>query len=145
MNTSLSRNIAYWLLLVGSLASVFMGGWLILGQIGTMTTTLLDGTATGIEVYVGQSLVVVGAVVLGAGIIGLLLALALGAAKSLRSPVTVVDEPADDTPAAEVSDRADSDDSDRSEARADAAIVDDAPADLPDTRPETEAQPAVTR
>ena len=65
MNKSLTRSIGFWLLLVLALASTAVGGWLISGQIGTMTTTLLDGTATGIEVYVGQSLVVVGAVVLG--------------------------------------------------------------------------------
>lgn len=52
MNKSLSRSIGFWLLLVVSLIATAIGGWLIAGQIGTMTTTLLDGTATGIEVYV---------------------------------------------------------------------------------------------
>ncbi|KJQ55572.1 hypothetical protein [Microbacterium sp. SA39] len=89
MNTSLSRSIGFWLLLVVSLVTTAVGGWLISSQIGTMTTTLLDGTATGVEVYVGQSLVVVGAGVLAAGIIGILLALGLVAARSLvRSPAT---------------------------------------------------------
>ena len=83
MNKSLSRSIGFWLLLVVSLIATAIGGWLIAGQIGTMTTTLLDGTATGIEVYVGQSLVVVGAGVLAAGIVGILLTLALVAARSL--------------------------------------------------------------
>lgn len=83
MNKSLTRSIAFWLLLILSLASAGIGGWLIAGQVGTMTTTLLDGTATGIEVYVGQSLVVVGAALLGAGVIGLLLAVALTAAQAL--------------------------------------------------------------
>lgn len=83
MNKSLSRSIGFWLLLVVSLATTAVGGWLISGQIGTMTTTLLDGTATGIEVYVGQSLVVVGAGVLAAGIVGILLTLGLVAARSL--------------------------------------------------------------
>ncbi|MGM7665615.1 hypothetical protein [Microbacterium sp. A93] len=79
----LTRNISYWLLLVLSLASAAVGGWIITNQSTTMSTALLDGTATGVEVYVGQSLIVTGAVILGAGIIGLLLALALAAAKAL--------------------------------------------------------------
>lgn len=83
MNKTLTRSAGFWLLVVVSLAAVGVGGWLIAGQVGTMTTTLLDGTATGIEVYVGQSLVVVGAVVLGAGLIGLLLSLGLVAARTL--------------------------------------------------------------
>lgn len=83
MNKSLSRSIGFWLLLVVSLATTAVGGWLISGQIGTMTTTLLAGTATGVEVYVGQSLVVVGAGVLAAGIVGILLTLGLVAARSL--------------------------------------------------------------
>lgn len=83
MNKSLSRSIGFWLLLIVSLVATAIGGWLIAGQIGTMTTTLLDGTATGVEVYVGQSLVVVGAGVLAAGIVGILLSLGLVAARSL--------------------------------------------------------------
>ncbi|WP_029265029.1 MULTISPECIES: hypothetical protein [unclassified Microbacterium] len=83
MNKSLTRSIGFWLLLVVSLATTAVGAWLISGQIGTMTTTLLDGTATGVEVYVGQSLVVVGAGVLAAGIVGILLTLGLVAARSL--------------------------------------------------------------
>lgn len=98
MNKSLSRSIGFWLLLVVSLVTTAVGGWLIAGQIGTMTTTLLDGTATGIEVYVGQSLVVVGAGVLAAGIIGILLTLGLVAARSLvPSPATAVVETIDGT------------------------------------------------
>jgi UPF0716 family protein affecting phage T7 exclusion len=83
MNKSLTRSIGFWLLLVLSLASAGVGGWLVAGQVGTMTSTLLDGTATGIEVYVGQSLVVVGAALLGAGVIGILLAVALTAVQAL--------------------------------------------------------------
>ena len=83
MNKSLTRSIGFWLLLVVSLVATAVGGWLVAGQIGTMTTTLVDGTATGVEVYVGQSLVVVGAGVLAAGIVGILLTLVLVAARSL--------------------------------------------------------------
>ena len=103
MNKSLTRSIGFWLLLVLALASTAVGGWLISGQIGTMTTTLLDGTATGIEVYVGQSLVVVGSALLGAGVLGILLAVALVAVQSLIPAATpVVVEPIDWT--AEVDD-----------------------------------------
>lgn len=96
MNKSLSRSIGFWLLLVVSLATTAVGGWLISGQIGTMTATLLDGTATGVEVYVGQSLVVVGAGVLAAGIVGILLTLGLVAARSLvPAPAAAVVEAID--------------------------------------------------
>ncbi|WP_315109383.1 hypothetical protein [uncultured Microbacterium sp.] len=89
MNKTLTRSAGFWLLIVVSLAAVGVGGWMIAGQVGTMTTTLMDGTATGVEVYVGQSLVVVGAVVLGAGLVGLLLSLGLIAARTLvATPVT---------------------------------------------------------
>jgi hypothetical protein len=94
MNKSLSRSIGFWLLLVVSLIATAIGGWLIASQIGTMTTTLLDGTATGIEVYVGQSLVVVGAGVLAAGIVGILLTLGLVAARSLVPVAAPVAAPA---------------------------------------------------
>lgn len=83
MNKSLTRSIGFWLLLVVSLVTTAVGGWLVASQIGTMTTTLVAGTATGVEVYVGQSLVVVGAGVLGAGIVGILLSLVLVAARAL--------------------------------------------------------------
>lgn len=96
MNKSLTRSIGFWLLLVLSLASAGVGGWLIAGQVGTMTSTLLDGTATGIEVYVGQSLVVVGAALLGAGVLGILISVALTAVQALvPSPAPTVVEPID--------------------------------------------------
>lgn len=114
MNKSLTRSIGFWLLLVLSLASAGVGGWIIAGQLGTMTSTLLDGTATGIEVYVGQSLVVVGAALLGAGVIGILIAIALSAVQALvPAPTPVAVEPIDWT--------AESSDSDESEIAADAA------------------------
>lgn len=96
MNKSLTRSIGFWLLLVLSVASAAVGGWIISGQIGTMTSTLTDGTATGVEVYVGQSLVVVGAALLGAGVLGILLAVALTAVRSLiPTAAPVVVEPID--------------------------------------------------
>jgi len=93
-NTSLTRSIPYWLLLALSLAAVAVGGWLVLDNTSTMQTTLTDGTATNVEVYVGQAWITAGASILAAGIVGLVLALGLAAAKALiasNSPV-VVDE-----------------------------------------------------
>jgi len=104
----LIRNISYWLLLVLSLVSAAVGGWIISSQSTTMTTALLDGTATGVEVYVGQSLIVTGAVILGAGIIGILLALALGAAKALLpAAAPAIVEPIDWSAQASPSDTSD--------------------------------------
>ncbi|WEK60014.1 MAG: hypothetical protein P0Y60_11735 [Candidatus Microbacterium colombiense] len=148
MNKSLTRSIGFWLLLVLSLATTAVGGWIVAGQLGTMTSTLTDGTATGVEVYVGQSLVVVGAALLAAGVLGILLAVALTAVQALIPAATpVVVEPidwtaendatVDEAPAAtidaptasEVSD-ADTKDSDTKDA---------------DTTPVTETEPSITR
>ncbi|MFB7250872.1 hypothetical protein [Microbacterium sp. NPDC056234] len=92
-NTALIRSIPYWLLLVLSLAALGLGAWITTEQIGVMTTTLLDGTATGVEVYAGQAWVVFGGALVAGGIIGLFLALALAAAKTLiaRPGVEVVE------------------------------------------------------
>lgn len=83
MNKSLTRSIGFWLLIVLSLASGAVGGWLTASQLTTMTATLLDGSATGVEVYVGQSLAVLGSALIGAGVLGVLLAFALLAVRSL--------------------------------------------------------------
>lgn len=103
MNKSLTRSIGFWLLLVLSLATAGVGGWLVSGQVGSMTSTLLDNTATGVDVYVGQSLIVVGSVLLGAGVIGILLSVALTAVQAmLPAPTPVVwtaEEPAPEAPA----------------------------------------------
>ena len=92
-NTALIRSIPYWLLLVLSLAALGLGAWITTDQIGVMTTTLLDGTATGVEVYAGQAWVVFGGALVAGGIIGLFLALALAAAKTLlpRADVKVIE------------------------------------------------------
>lgn len=82
-NTSLTRSIPYWLLLVLSLFVAAAGGWLVWDNTTTMQTTLLDGTATNIEVYVGQAWITTGAAILAAGLMGLLFALGLAAAKTL--------------------------------------------------------------
>ncbi|HCS60256.1 MAG TPA: hypothetical protein DIW46_02505 [Microbacterium sp.] len=96
-NTSLTRSTSYWLLLVLSLASAAVGGWLVWDSTTTMLTTILDGTATNVEVYVGQAWVTSGAALLAAGILGIFLTLFLGAAKALIPAAPVVVEPLDDT------------------------------------------------
>ncbi|WP_203138312.1 dinucleotide-utilizing enzyme [Microbacterium sp. JZ31] len=91
----LVRSIPFWLLLLGSIASLAAGILLTVPNIALMATTLLDGTATGIEVYAGQAWVTLGAAFAGAGVLGLLIALALAAAASLLPrPAGAVESPA---------------------------------------------------
>ena len=80
----LVRSVPFWGLVVVSLATAAGGAYLLSDRLGSMTTVLTAGTATPVDVYVGQSMAVAGAIVLGAGIIGLLLALAIAALSTLR-------------------------------------------------------------
>jgi hypothetical protein len=82
----LIRSIPFWSLLVGSLAVAVAGGWLTTETLSGIDTRLTDGSATNSDVYVGQVWAIVGAVVLGAGLVGLALALAIAAAASLLPP-----------------------------------------------------------
>ena len=96
MNTarpSLTRSIPFWALVVLSLAAVAYGAWFALSQITAMTAALSGPAPTAAEVYGPQSLAIVGAVVLGAGIVGILLALALAALRALvpSEPLEVVE------------------------------------------------------
>lgn len=105
MNVSLSRRIGFWFLAFVSVLSLALGGSLIIGQLGSMNTGLLDGTATAADVYVGQSLVVVGAVLVGAGLVGGMLTVAVSLLQA--QPAATSDEtaaPADTTPADEAAD-----------------------------------------
>lgn len=92
----LVRSIPFWALVVASVATAAYGAALLVDKLGVMTTTLTDGTATGVEVYVGQSVAILGAILLGVGIVGILISLAVAAAATLRphAPVEVV-EPID--------------------------------------------------
>lgn len=85
MNTRLRvvRSIPFWALLVVSLASLVYGVWITLDKLSVMTATLQDQTATGVEVYGGQAWVVFGAAFVAAGVIGLLLTLAVAVIGSL--------------------------------------------------------------
>ncbi|MET0813235.1 MAG: dinucleotide-utilizing enzyme [Microbacterium sp.] len=93
---SLVRSIPFWVLVVASIASAGAGAAILADKISVMTTTLTDGSATGLEVYVGQTVAVVGAVLVGAGVVGILLALTVASLATLRpaAPVEVV-EPID--------------------------------------------------
>ncbi|MGK9221072.1 MULTISPECIES: dinucleotide-utilizing enzyme [unclassified Microbacterium] len=112
----LTRSAAYWTLVLASVLAIAGGLALSLPRIGTMEEMLLNGTATGVEVYVGQAWITLAAGLVGAGAVGLILALALAAAKALVAPRAaeaqapaasaedepIDDEPADDEPAAHV-------------------------------------------
>lgn len=90
----LVRSIPFWGLVVVSLATIAGGWYITTDKIGTMTTTLTDGTATGVDVYVGQSIVQLGGILIGAGVIGILLAFAVAAVSTLRPlPAAEIVEP----------------------------------------------------
>lgn len=87
---SLARSIPFWILLAGSLASAAAGTVLVIDKVTTMTDTLTDGSATGVEVYAGQSWIMLGSALVGAGLIGLVAVLSLAAARSFFA---VAEEP----------------------------------------------------
>lgn len=91
MNTRprLIRSIPFWLLIVGSLASAGYGAFLLIDKLAVMETALTEGTTTGIEIYVGQIWAVFGAILVGAGVLGLGLAATLGALRALTTPTIV--------------------------------------------------------
>lgn len=90
----LIRSIPFWILLVGSLASVAAGALLVVDKIATMNATIADQTATGVEVYGGQAWVTLGAALFGAGLVGLVATLFLAVAASfVPAPVIEVVEP----------------------------------------------------
>lgn len=95
----LVRSVPFWLLVVGSLATLGAGVFVLVDKLGGMDARLVDGTATMSDVYVGQVWAVLGAILVGAGLIGLALAATLGALRSFAStPVAteIVDAPAFD-------------------------------------------------
>ena len=107
---SLLASIPYWILVVASLVVTALGAWILMSKIGAMTTTLTDGSATAVDVYVGPTVALLGAVLIGVGVIGILIALAVAALSSLRpkggvvevlEPVAFVEETDIFAPAAE--------------------------------------------
>ncbi len=89
---SLVRSIPFWVLVVGSLALTGVGAWLVLDHLGRIESGIRSQTAEGaIAVYIGPPAATAGAVVLGAGLVGLLLALTLAALRSLLPAGEVVE------------------------------------------------------
>ena len=130
----LTRSIPFWILLAGSLASIALGAWLVVDKIATMSTTLLDGTATGVEVYGGQSWVTLGAALVAAGLVGLIASLFLAVLRSFVAVAPVAVESIDwDAEPAEPQTLTD----------AEPAVAADA--ELSDTAPEEASVPAATR
>lgn len=80
---SLSRSVPFWLLLVGSIASVGAGVYVLIDKLGGMDARLVDQTATSSDVYVGQIWAVFGAILVGAGLVGFALTLTVAALKAL--------------------------------------------------------------
>lgn len=93
--TRLSRSIPFWVLVGGSVVAIAGGAYLLISKLTTMASTLTDGTATAVAVYAGQIWAVLGAILIGAGLVGLALALVLGALNSAVAPAAdaVVVEP----------------------------------------------------
>lgn len=90
----LVRSVPFWTLVVLSAAAIGAGSYVLVDKLGTMERTIVDGTATGVEVYVGQVWAVFGAILIGAGVLGLALALAVAAARALvPAAATSVDAP----------------------------------------------------
>ena len=111
---SLVRSIPFWILIAGSLVTSAVGAWLTVDRLAVMSVGLTAGTATPVDVYVGQVWAIVGGILLATGIVGLALALVLAVIRSFV-PVTDVeiiealdwsadDEALDDAPAADVDD-----------------------------------------
>ncbi|KZE90747.1 hypothetical protein [Microbacterium sp. TNHR37B] len=92
----LTRSVPFWILIVGSLAAAGSGAYLLLDRLGGMDARLTDGTATTNDVYVGQIWAVLGTVLIGAGLVGLALALTLGALRSLTPEPTAAEPAATD-------------------------------------------------
>lgn len=78
----LVRSVPFWLLIVGSVATIGGGVYVLVDKLSNMEATILDGTATGVDVYVGQVWGVFGGILVGAGALGLALALAVAAVRA---------------------------------------------------------------
>lgn len=79
----LHRSIPFWILVAGSAATLGVGAFILVDKLSSMSTVLLDNTATGVDVYVGQVQAILGAILIGAGALGLALSAALGVIRGL--------------------------------------------------------------
>lgn len=104
--TRLIPSAPFWVLVGGSVVAIAAGAFLLTSKLTAIDEAITQGTATGVEVYAGQIWAVLGAILVGAGLVGLALALTLGALGSLlpAPPVAVVEPPAwqDESEVAEV-------------------------------------------
>ena len=87
---SLVRSIPFWILLVGSLATAAVGAWLTVDKLAVMSVGLTAGTATPVDVYVGQVWAIIGGILLATGILGLALTVVTAVIRSFV-PVTDVE------------------------------------------------------
>ncbi|MFT4051645.1 MAG: dinucleotide-utilizing enzyme [Microbacterium sp.] len=144
--TRLSRSLPFWVLVGGSVVSIAGGTYLLMSKLLLMESTLTDGTATGVEVYAGQIWAVLGSILVGAGLIGLALALALVALRSPAAPAAPA-APAEDVvePPAWVEDDSDDEVEPISAAAEDAADDADFASDFVDEAETTEADEAETK
>jgi UPF0716 family protein affecting phage T7 exclusion len=122
----LARSIPFWILLVGSLATTAFGAWLAVSTLGTMSVALTAGTATPVDVYVGQVWAIVGGILIATGIVGLALTLVVAAVRSFLPAtefelIEAMDWSADDEPVES------STDEERAVASEDAPVVEVAP------------------
>ncbi|MCR2800706.1 dinucleotide-utilizing enzyme [Microbacterium sp. zg-Y818] len=79
----LVRSIPFWILVIGSLATAVAGAVLLFDRLTVMATALTAGTATGVEVYVGQVEAVVGGILVATGLLGLALALTVASMRAI--------------------------------------------------------------
>lgn len=101
---SLVRSIPFWILLAGSVAVSAIGAWLAVDKLAVMSAGLTAGTATPVDVYVGQVWAIVGGILIATGIVGLALTLVLAVLRSFVpgtavEVIDVVDEDPADEPA----------------------------------------------
>lgn len=89
---SLWRSAPFLVLLIASVASLALGAWIALSKVMTMVTGLTANSATAGDVYGGQSWIVLGSALAGAGLIGLFLALTLAALRSILPGAAEVEE-----------------------------------------------------
>ena len=79
----LHRSIPFWILLAGSAVTAGAGAFVLTDTLSRMSAVLLDGTATGVDVYVGQVWAILGAILIGAGALGLALTAAVAIVRGL--------------------------------------------------------------
>lgn len=104
---SLVRSIPFWILLAGSVVVGVVGAWLAVDKLAVMSAALTAGTATPVDVYVGQVWAIVGGILIATGLVGLALALVLAVLRSFvpAAPVEIVEAPdwsEDDEPRSDV-------------------------------------------